>query len=641
MLFRLEDVGREFGGNWLFHDVSIQCNPGDRIGLIGRNGTGKTTLVELIQGRQTPDAGRVYRASALTISRVAQIPEFADDLTVRQEALRVFAHLHSMESRMHDLEAEMTRMSGPLPDALAAEYEELRHRYRLVGGYDHVARTEAVLLGLGFDKQTLDSPTCRLSGGQQSRLLLSQALLRGADLLLLDEPTNHLDIEGILWLTEYLRQAKTSFLVISHDRRFLDRVTERTWELEAGHLFDYPANFSRSRILKQERVEFELKQYEKQQEWKAKTQEYIRRNMAGQKTKQAQSRLKQLEKTEWFDRPRHDNREMKLRIAEAGRGGSLSLSIKNGVIGYEPGRPLIQDVNLTVRRTERVAFVGGNGTGKTTLLKTLMGEVRLLGGKLEWGVNNYPAYFAQSQSLGDPNATVYDRLRDLDAVCSDLEIRNLAARFLFQDEDVFKKVSQLSGGEQSRLALARLFFHPSNVLLLDEPTNHLDIQSREALEEALASYEGTLIVISHDLYFLSNVVERFLLIGDGRLVPAESIEELEKLIQEREPPQPAQARDDEKPVEIRGGEPVPKPKAGAGLSKNERLRRERRVQEIESQISALETAQQDIVAKLQQNYENFSVLHELSEQHQKNDSDLAVLYEEWEKVMAELHAAEN
>ncbi len=636
MLFRLESVGREFGGDWLFRDLSVQCNPGDRIGLIGRNGTGKTTLVELIQGHQSPDAGRVYRASGLAISRVSQIAEFCGDLTVRQEALRVFDHLHSMEVRMHELEAEMARISGEFPESLAAEYESLRHRYRLHGGYDCGARTEAVLLGLGFDKETLDMPTGHLSGGQQSRLLLSEALLRGADLLLLDEPTNHLDIQGIIWLTDYLQQVKTSFLVISHDRLFLDRITERTWELEAGRLFDYPANFTRSRTLKQERIEFERKQYEKQQEWKAKTEDYIRRNMAGQKTKQAQSRLKQLERTDWLERPHHDSREIKLKIAEAGRGGSDSLRVRQGSIGYEQGRPLIADVDLTVRRGERVAFVGGNGTGKTTLLKSLMGEVRLLSGRLEWGANNYPAYFAQSQALGDPNATVYDRLRELDSACTDLEIRNLAARFLFQEEDVFKRVSQLSGGEQSRLALARLFFHPSNVLLLDEPTNHLDIQSREALEEALSTYEGTLIVISHDLYFLRNVVERFLLIRDRRLVSADSIEELQRLIEELEPPQPdAPGRQDKE------GEPVspdaaPASKPVSGLSKNERLRRERRVREVETQIAALEAAQQNVVAELQQGYGDFTRLHELSEQHEKLDADLAALYQEWEKLIAEL-----
>ncbi|HXK59716.1 MAG TPA: ABC-F family ATP-binding cassette domain-containing protein [Acidobacteriota bacterium] len=633
MLFRFDDIGREFGGDWLFRDVTVQCNPGDRVGLIGRNGTGKTTLIELIEGRQNPDAGRVYRASGLSISRVAQIPQFAEDRTVRQEALQVFAHLHAMEVRMHELEGEMARISGPLPDALAAEYEGLRHRYRLEGGYDYQARTEAVLLGLGFAKVALDVPASHLSGGQQNRLLLAQALLRNADLLLLDEPTNHLDIQGILWLTEYLRQIKTSFVVISHDRRFLDQVTTRTWELEAGRLFDYPANFSRSRVLKQERVEFELKQYEKQQEWKAKTEEYIRRNIAGQKTKQAQSRLKKLEKTDWLARPHQDNREIKLRIAEAGRGGSLSLQIRDGQIGYDPARPLITGVNLTVRRGERLAFVGANGTGKTTLVKTLMGEVRLLGGTLEWGVNNYPAYFAQSREPDDPNATVYDRLRDLDPMCPDLEIRNLAARFLFQDDDVFKKVSQLSGGEQSRLALARLFFHPSNVLLLDEPTNHLDIQSREALEAALGSYEGTLIVISHDLYFLRNVVERFFLIQDGRLVEVQSIEELERLVEEREPPQPIRTEPERSAEE--SSKPSGPSKPRGGLSKNERLRRERRLHELESQITDLEAALRKIVDQLQQGYEDFT---ELSEQHQELDRNLAELYQEWEEVMAELGA---
>jgi ATP-binding cassette subfamily F protein 3 len=633
MLFRLEEVGKEFAGEWLFEQVSVQCNPGDRIGLIGRNGSGKTTLLDLVEGRQTPEAGQVYRASALRTSRIVQVPEFKAERTVRQEALSVFDYLHAMEARMQELEAEMARLEGHIPEDVAAEYEALRLRFRLEGGYDHAARTEAVLLGLGFSRENLDAPVAELSGGQQSRLLLAEALLRAGDLLLLDEPTNHLDIQGILWLTEYLAALKSSFVVISHDRRFLDRVTSRTWELETGRLCDYPGAFSVSRRLKQERLLFEQKQYNRQQEWKAKTEEYIRRNMAGQKTKQAQSRLKQLEKTEWLERPRVDNRQIKLRIAEAVRGGGLSLEVRRAAIGY-PGRPpLIQDVDLRVRRGERVAVVGGNGTGKTTLLRTLMGEIRPLDGRVEWGVNNYPAYFSQAQPVEDSSATVYDRLRALDMASTDLEIRNLAARFLFRDEDIFKTVSQLSGGERSRLALARLFFHPSNVLLMDEPTNHLDIQSREALEEALTSYEGTLLVVSHDLYFLRQVVERFFLIRELSLVPADSVEELERLIEEPTvAPAAARERANDRKQEVAASE-----KPASGLSKNERLRRERRIHEIESEIEALESRQQQILAECQDQPTNYERLHELSSRHTEIDAELADLYRQWEALMAELH----
>jgi ATP-binding cassette, subfamily F, member 3 len=634
MLFRLEGVGREFAGKWLFAGVTVQCNPGDRIGLIGRNGCGKTTLLDLIEGCQTPDAGQVYRSNSIRISRVSQIPELAVQGSVREEALRVFDDLRAMEMRMHELESEMARLSDAVPEGLAAEYEKLRLRFRLDGGYDFAARTEGVLLGLGFPKEMLDAPVSHLSGGQQSRLLLAEALLRSGDLLLLDEPTNHLDIQGILWLTEFLRESKTSFLVISHDRQVLDKVTSRIWEMEAGALFDYPGNFTRARRLKEERLELELKQYERQQEWKAKTEDYIRRNMAGQKTKQAQSRLKQLERTDWRARPTHDSRQIRVTIAEAGRGGSLSLRIAWGAIGYPASRPLIEDVNLTVRRGERVAIVGGNGTGKTTLLRTLMGEVPLLAGEIEWGANNQPAYFAQSQAPDDPGATVYDRLRELDMFCSDLEIRSLAARFLFQEEDVFKTVGQLSGGERSRLALARLFFHPSNVLLMDEPTNHLDIQSREALEEALASYEGTLIVISHDLYFLKKVVEGFFLIKERTLLPANSVEELERLIEQGSmAPFQAPVRREERVERV---PKTPDRATPARLSKNERQRRERRIHQIESRIHEIEQAQKTIVEELQGNYDDFMRLHELSERHEGLEVELAELYQEWETLLSEL-----
>jgi ATP-binding cassette, subfamily F, member 3 len=626
MLFRLEEVGKEFGSDWLFRGVTAQFNAPDRIGLIGRNGSGKTTLLDLIQNRLAPDEGRVVRSSGLSISRIAQIPEFGPGLSVKEEALRVFEGLRRKEQRLRELESEMSATTDAVHDHLAAEYESLSLRFRLHGGYDYEARTEAVLHGVGFPPTSLAMPCSQLSGGQQSRLLLAQALLRAADLLLLDEPTNHLDIQGILWLTEHLQEESKPFLVISHDRLFLDRVTNRTWELESRKLFDYAGSFSRARELRLIRLETEEREYQKQQEWKAKTEDYIRRNIAGQKTKQAQSRRKSLARTEWLQRPGDSMEALKLKIPEVSRAGSLIFKIEQGKVGY-PGAELIRDVRLEIRRGERIGIVGGNGSGKTTLLRTLVGELALLSGDLYWGHNVTIAYYSQNPSLGAEDRTVYDCLRDLDKHCSDQQLRDFAARFLFREDDVFKQVYQLSGGERSRLALARLFFHPANVLLMDEPTNHLDIQSREALEAALNVYEGTLIVVSHDLYFLRRVVERFSVIRESRFLPEDDINQVVSEFQGRSNGKKSQSRKEEA---------APAPKAAGSLSKNERLRRERQLHQLESRIAELEERQAEIQGILQEDYENFDRLHKLSEEHAANEEQLTSLYKEWEHQASEL-----
>ncbi len=632
MLFRLDNVGKEYGGDWLFRSTTAQCNPGDRVGLIGRNGCGKTTLFDLIEGRKTSDEGQLYRSGNLRISRIDQIARLDPEKSLREEVLQVFEPLMRLERRIHELEVQMSEARETVSEEVAAEYESSRLRFRLEGGYDYPARTDAVLHGLGFPSDAFANPCGQLSGGQQSRILLAKALLESADLLLLDEPTNHLDIQGILWLTEYLREQKNSFMVISHDRRFLDRVTQRTWEIEGGKLYDYAGPFSKARELRRERLELEYKEYEKQQEWKAKTEDYIRRNIAGQKTRQAQSRRKRLARTDWLAKPSEDRESLKLRIPEASRGGASTFRIEKATVGY-PGNALLNDVNLTVRRSERIGIIGGNGSGKTTLLKTLMGEIPPLKGYIDWGVNNFPAYYSQNPEIGNGGRTVYDCLRDLDRVCTDEELRDFAARFLFKEEDVFKKVSQLSGGERSRLALARLFFHPANVVIMDEPTNHLDIQSREALEEALNDYDGTLVIVSHDLYFLNCVLDQFYVIRDGRLIQEENLEEVQAELEGRDIPRREPVR--EQPEEKA---PEPEKPAAPALSKNERLRRERRLLELEARIEALEIRKGETVTALQEQYQDFNELHRLSEIHEQIDQELADLYQEWEEQSAELNA---
>jgi len=627
MVFRLDNVGKEFGGTWIFRGISAQCNPSERIGLIGRNGCGKSTLTALIFGSLEPDEGRVQRARPLQISSVEQSAKLDPDLSILDEVLKVFAPLSRIQEELHQLEAEMSEVGGKAFDKAAEAYEGLQLRFQLQGGYDFKARAQSMLLGLSFSAAEFEMPCRNLSGGQQTRILLVKALASPGQMMLLDEPTNHLDLSAILWLTRFLQTLKTSFVLVSHDRHLLDQVTTRTWELEGGFLHDYPASFSRSRELRRQRRTLKEQEYLRQQELRLRTEDFIRRNIMGQKTKQAQSRRKMLEKLNPLEKPLEDTRSLKIQLRESARGGALSLSVEEGEVGY-PEKPLLTNLSLRIARGDRVGILGGNGSGKSTLLKVLVGELSLLAGRLDAGLNNSFMYYSQNSSIGDGERTVYDFLRELDTYCTDEDIRSLAARFLFSQDDIFKKLNQLSGGERSRLALAHLFFFPSNVLVLDEPTNHLDISSREALEESLSSYSGTLLIVSHDLYFLKRVAKRFYLIENQRLVPIEDLDELFGRRAEEEQGKASKSMSARKKVDV--------PVISRELSKNERRRRQLRVSQLEAEIDTLEKRKEEISESLQVTDEHFTQLQALAQEHQRIQFQLGELYQDWDRVAEEL-----
>jgi ATP-binding cassette subfamily F protein 3 len=645
MLVRLENVSKEYSGQALFEGIVAQCNPGDHIALIGRNGTGKTTLFNLIDGTTVPDTGTITRASRLSISRVDQIPVLDSDRTVCEEALIVFDNLKRIEARLEELE-HLIAGGGHESDEIAGEYEELRARFELDGGYDYPSRTEKVLHGIGFKQEDLNLLCSHLSGGQQSRVALARTLLRPAELLLLDEPTNHLDLNGILWLTNFLKEQKRAFILISHERRLLDQVTGLTWEFESGTLFTYSVPFTHSRKVREERRRLQQKEYERQQEWKRKTEDYIRRNIAGQKTRQAQSRRKQLAKTRFIEKPRTENGERRtvhaqlaMRIASAQRGGSVSFSLENGTIGF-PGTILIEKVDLNVRRGDRIGILGGNGSGKSTLLRSLLGEIRLLEGRMEWGHNAVPSYFAQEAIAGRPEQTVLDCLAEISPGSTDLELRKFGARFLFRGEDIEKRVSQLSGGERSRLSLARLFSTPSNILFLDEPTNHLDIRSREALESAINGFEGSVIVVSHDLYFLDNVVDQFYLIWNHSLIQLDDLGGVgtgdwgrvtgdSGLVTGDPGPFIRAPKVSEEPRKV--GSTRSDFRMGNSLSKNEQLRLKWKLEETETQIAELESRKAAIEQQLAST-QNHKKLAELGQEHDEIEEELEKLLTDWETL---------
>ena len=518
MLFRLADISKSYGAQEILRSLSFQINPGEHVGLVGRNGAGKTTLLRMISGTESPDKGTVERMRGFRYGVLAQHVEFSDAPTVMDAALEVFAELLALEVKMRDLEHDMTEFTGDELDRVMHEYSDVQHAYEHGGGFTFHARAEAVLQGLGFTKEAFSKPASALSGGEKNRLGLARMLLLEPDILLLDEPTNHLDVQAVEWLEDFLSEYKSAYIIISHDRFFLDHTVNRVLDLENKQIVSYIGNYSKYLELREERRELQQRAYEQQQDKIAKTEDFIRRNLAGQKTKQAKSRRTQLARVERLESVTTQD-TAKFNLKPVTRTGDLVLILDEVAVGF-PTKTLAKDITLTLRRSERLGIIGANGTGKTTLLRTILGEMQPLAGESRWGAGVNVGYYDQRLLMIDERNTVLDELRTITAsTVTDGELRGFLGRFLFSGDDVFKPVSVLSGGEKGRLALAKLIYSRVNVLVLDEPTNHLDIASCEALEEALNEYDGTIITVSHDRYFLDRIATKILFFSPDGVEP--------------------------------------------------------------------------------------------------------------------------
>lgn len=513
MLFRLEDVHKSYGAHDVLRGATFQINPGERVGLVGRNGAGKTTIFRMVTKAEEPDAGQVALLRGLRIGLLQQQPSFSGTLTVREEALAVFTALRAVEDEIERLEHLMAEATGEALDQVMHDYSDLRHRYELEGGFTYQARAEAVLGGLGFKDQEMRRPADQLSGGQKARLALAKLLLSEPDVLLLDEPTNHLDVNAVEWLEDFLGEYKSAFVIISHDRFLLDRTATKIVEIEDGRASVYTGNYTAYVRQREEKRLAQAREYERQQEMIARTEEFIRRNIAGQKTKQAKSRRNMLERLERVEAVR-EGQAGNFRLQTVARTGDNVLAVGELSVGYG-ATALASDISFLLRRGERLGVIGPNGSGKTTFLKTLNGDLEPLAGGLTWGANVHLAYFDQELSNLNYSATVIEEMAATAPRATAGELRGYLARFLFTGDDIYKPVAALSGGERSRLALAKIIHSRANVLMLDEPTNHLDIPSREALEDALAEYTGTIITISHDRYFLDKIATEILHFENG------------------------------------------------------------------------------------------------------------------------------
>jgi ATP-binding cassette subfamily F protein 3 len=514
-----ERIAKSFGPHDVFWNVSCSVAPGDRIALVGRNGTGKTTLLRILGGYDQPTSGRLHRAKGICIGYLPQEPALDGEGTLWQEMMTAFETLRGMEARLHRLESEMADPASA--DAALEAYAPLRERFEHMGGYTYQDRAKHVLMGLGFPPEEHDMPLAHLSGGQQTRALLARLLLESPDLLLLDEPTNHLDLQAIEWLEGHLSNWSGSVVLVAHDRYFMDRVVHKVWELAFGQLEAYSGNFSHYVQQREARHERLLKEYQSQQEFVAKEEDYIRRYMAGQRSRQAKGRLKRLERfkrDEALDRPREE-KSISLRFQTPLRSGDRVIWTQDLVIGYDADLPLFRCPNLDLRRGECVALLGPNGSGKTTFLKTVWGQIDPLAGYARLGASLKIGYLAQVHT--DPSIPSEQRLEPGTSVLDTIlavknlpvsEARNFLARFLFTGDEVFKPIADLSGGERSRVALAKLVLQRANLLLLDEPTNHLDITSQEVLEHVLDDFPGTILLVTHDRYLVDRLATQLWII---------------------------------------------------------------------------------------------------------------------------------
>src|ERR1044072_3828888 len=509
MLFRLSDVYKSYGVQDVLRGASLQVNAGEHVCLVGRNGAGKSTIFRLVRAEETADRGDVIRARGVKLGLLDQHVHFKSGSTVHESALAAFGRLQQIEHEMHELEHRMAEAGDDL-EKILERYSDLQQEFEHEGGFEYAAKAESILQGLGFDREMWSMETETLSGGQQNRLGLACLLLAAPDVLLLGGPTNHLDVNAVEWLEEFLQEDQAAYVIVSHDRYFLDRCCRRIIELENGRASNYTGNYSDYLVEREERREAQQRAYDKQQQLIAKTEEFIRRNLAGQKTKQAKSRRTMLAKLERIDSVRPDQSSGDFRLRSIERAGNHVLMVEKTDIGY-PGKMLARAIAFTLRRGECLGIIGPNGSGKTTFLKTILKKIPALAGEIRWGTKVQIGYYAQQlDDLDDRNEIIMELRRVASPGATAGELRAFLAKFLFRGDDVYKHVRDLSGGEKGRLALAKLIYSRVNVLVLDDPTNHLDIPSREALEEALDAYEGTILTISHDRYFLDRVATQIL-----------------------------------------------------------------------------------------------------------------------------------
>ena len=636
----------EFNATPLFEDVSYVINKKDRIALVGKNGAGKSTMLKILAGLQQPTAGTVSVPRDCTIGYLPQVMKLADSRTVMEETEQAFSHIRELQADIERMNRELANRTDYESEDYQKLIERFTHendRFLMMGGTNYHAELERTLMGLGFVRTDFDRPTSEFSGGWRMRIELAKLLLQRPDVLLLDEPTNHLDIESIQWLEQFLATRANAVVLVSHDRAFLNNVTTRTIEISCGHIYDYKVKYDEFVKLRKERREQQLRAYENQQKQIEDTEAFIERfRYKATKAVQVQSRIKQLEKLERVEVDEEDTSALRLKFTCSSRSGNYPVICEDVRKAYGD-HVVFHDVNLTINRGEKVAFVGKNGEGKSTLVKCIMGEISDYTGRLTLGHNVQIGYFAQNQAqLLDESLTVFDTIDRVAVGDVRLKIRDILGAFMFGGEASEKKVKVLSGGERTRLAMIKLLLEPVNFLILDEPTNHLDMRSKDILKEAIAGFEGTVIVVSHDRDFLDGLVTKVYEFGGGLVkehlggiydfLQKKQIDNLNELQKPSSPSAATSAPDT-----------ASKEASAARLSyeeqkeRNKRLKKlERRVADCEAEINQTEAA----IAILEQKLATPEGASDMSlyEQHRKLKEQLDRVMDEWEAAALELEA---
>ena len=640
-MLSIDNIQVDFGGTNLFHDVSFIINKRDRIALVGKNGAGKSTLLKIIAGSQSPTSGSISKPKDFTIGYLPQVMQHTDGRTVYEEAEQAFVHIHEMEARLERMNnelAERTDYDSEEYHQLIEDYTHLNEQYTMMGSSHYEAEIERTLQGLGFSRTDFTRPTREFSGGWRMRIELAKLLLQHLDILLLDEPTNHLDIESIKWLEQFLARSGNAVLLVSHDRAFLNAVTNRTIEISCGRIYDYKLPYDKFMVARKERREQQIRAYENQQKEIADTKEFIERfRYKPTKAVQVQSRIKQLEKMVPIEIDEEDTSRLRLKFAPATRSGNYPVICEDTAKSFG-SHTVFSGVNFTINRGEKVAFVGRNGEGKTTLVRCILGELDY-DGKITIGHNVETAYFAQHEAqLLDESLTVFQTIDNVATGDIRLRIRDILGAFMFGGEASDKPVKVLSGGERSRLAMIRLLLRQMNLLILDEPTNHLDMQSKDVLKEAIRDFDGTVIIVSHDREFLDGLVTKVYEFGEGKVREhlggiydylarknASNINEALSLTKS-----PTQANEAPKPA----NENRLSYEAGKQLQKQRRKlekqveENEKSINELEGAISALEALMSTAEGSTPENFTKYATL--------KKQLDDAV--SEWEKSMEELES---
>ncbi|ORO66618.1 ABC-F family ATP-binding cassette domain-containing protein [Streptococcus oralis] len=515
IILQANKIERSFAGEVLFDNINLQVDERDRIALVGKNGAGKSTLLKILVGEEEPTSGEINKKKDISLSYLAQDSRFESENTIYDEMLHVFDDLRRTETQLRQMELEMGEKSGEDLDKLMADYDRLSENFRQDGGFTYEADIRAILNGFKFDESMWQMKIAELSGGQNTRLALAKMLLEKPNLLVLDEPTNHLDIETIAWLENYLVNYSGALIIVSHDRYFLDKVATVTLDLTKHSLDRYVGNYSRFVELKEQKLATEAKNYEKQQKEIAALEDFVNRNLVrASTTKRAQSRRKQLEKMERLDKPEAGKKSANMTFQSEKTSGNVVLTVENAAIGYD-GEIFSEPINLDLRKMNAVAIVGPNGIGKSTFIKSIVDQIPFIKGEKRFGANVEVGYYDQTQSKLTPSNSVLDELWNDFKLTPEVEIRNRLGAFLFSGDDVKKSVGMLSGGEKARLLLAKLSMENNNFLILDEPTNHLDIDSKEVLENALIDFDGTLLFVSHDRYFINRVATHVLELSEN------------------------------------------------------------------------------------------------------------------------------